>query len=228
VLTLYGINLSTFTRKVRLALLEKGIEHHFEAAPMGSPKVRALHPLGKIPVVEDAGLVIPDSSVIIAWLERSYPALPLYPADAGRFARALWLEEYADTRLREATLPYFSENVVKPVFQGKPGDEAALAGAAALRDEAFGYLERELPEWGFAVGEALSVADVAIGAQLITYHQGAAEPERDRWPRLVRYFEALLARPHWSAVIVEEQAALAAARARRSAAAARQPASSPR
>jgi len=228
VLTLYGINLSTFTRKVRLALLEKGIEHHFEVAPMGSPKVRALHPLGKIPVVEDAGLVVPDSSVIIAWLERTYPALPLYPSDAGQFARALWLEEYADTRLREATLPYFSENVVKPVFQGKPGDEAVLAGAAALRDEAFAYLERELPERGFAVGEALSVADVAIGAQLITYHQGAGEPDRDRWPRLIGYYEALLARPQWSAVIVEEQGALAAARARRSAAAANQAPSSPR
>jgi glutathione S-transferase len=226
VLTLYGINLSTFTRKVRLALLEKGIDHSFEIAPMGSPKVRALHPLGKIPVIEDAGVVIPDSSVIIAWLERTCPAIPLYPADDVQFARALWLEEYADTRLREATLPYFSENVVKTVFQGKPGDESALAAAAALRDEAFDYLERELPDWGFAVGEALSVADVAIGAQLITYRQGAGPLDHNRWPGLVRYLESLLARPQWSAVIAEEQAALAAARARRSAAAANETPSS--
>ena len=226
-LTLYGINLSTFTRKVRLALLEKGIEHRFEIAPMGSPKVRALHPLGKIPVIEDAGVAIPDSSVIIAWLERTSPAIPLYPADDIRFARALWLEEYADTRLREATLPYFSEKVVKPVFQGKAGDEAALAAAAGLRDGAFAYLEHELPDWGFAVGEALSVADVAIGAQLITYRQGAGPLDHNRWPRLVRYLESLLARPHWSAVIAEEQADLAVARALHSAAAANETPSSP-
>lgn len=108
-LVLYGINLSTFTRKVRLALAEKGLDYRFETAAMGSPKVRSLHPLGKIPVLEDEKTVIPDSSVIIAYLERTHPERPLYPADARSFARALWLEEYADTRLREATLPFFSE-----------------------------------------------------------------------------------------------------------------------
>jgi glutathione S-transferase len=222
VLTLYGINLSTFTRKVRLALLEKGIEHRFEIAPMGSPKVRALHPLGKIPVIEDAGAAIPDSSVIIAYLERAWPARPLYPAEPVLLARALWLEEYADTRLREATLPYFSENVVKPVFQGKAGDTGALAAATPVRNEVFTYLEHELPESGLATGEALSVADVAIGAQLITYRQGAGDPDAGRWPKLARYLGSLLARPHWSVIMAEEEAALTAARARRSAAAANQ------
>jgi glutathione S-transferase len=219
VLTLYGINLSTFTRKVRLALLEKGIGHRFEVAPMGSPKVRALHPLGKIPVIEHAGVAIPDSSVIIAYLERAWPERPLYPADPVLLAKALWLEEYADTRLREATLPYFAENVVKPVFMGKPGDPTALTAAATVRDEAFSYLEHELPESGVAVGEALSVADVAIGAQLITYRQGAGDPDAGRWPKLCRYLAALLARPHWTSVMTEEEAALTAANARHSAAA---------
>jgi len=221
-LTLYGINLSTFTRKVRLALLEKGIGHRFEIAPMGSPKVKSLHPLGKIPVIEDAGVAIPDSTVIIAYLERVWPARPLYPAEAMSFARALWLEEYADTRLREATLPYFSENVVKPVFQGKPGDSAALTAAATVRDEAFTYLEHELPDSGFAAGKTLSVADVAIGAQLITYRQGAGDPDAGRWPKLAGYLGSLLARPHWSAVMADEEAALAAAHVRRSAAATKQ------
>lgn len=212
---LYGINLSTFTRKVRLALLEKGIEHCLEVAPMGSPKVRALHPLGKIPVIEDAGVTVPDSSVIIAYLERVYPDRPLYPADAATLARALWLEEYADTRLREATLTYFSERVVKPVFQGKPADEAALAAASGPRDDAFAYLEKELPASGLAVGGALSVADVAIGAQLLTYCQGAGTIDAGRWPVLARYLAVLEARPHWAAVHREEEAALRAARDRR-------------
>lgn len=214
-LTLYGINLSTFTRKVRLALLEKGIPHRLEVAPMGSPKVKALHPLGKIPVIEDQGVAVPDSSVIIAYLERAYPDRPLYPASAAELARALWLEEYADTRLREATLPYFSEHVVKPVFQGKPADDAALAAAVGPRDEAFDYLEKELPASGVAVGGDLSVADVAIGAQLITYCQGAGPIDAGRWPKLARYLAGLLSRPHWAAVHGEEESALATARERR-------------
>lgn len=214
-LVLYGINLSTFTRKVRLALAEKGLEYRLEVAAMGSPKVRALHPLGKIPVLEDGGTVVPDSSVIIAYLERAYPQLPLYPAAARDLARALWLEEYADTRLREATLPYFSERVVKPLFQGKAGDAAALARAEAGRDECFDYLERELADGKFAVAERLSVADVAIGAQLITYRQGDGELSGARWPKLAAYAAALTARPAWAPILAEESAALAAAKTRR-------------
>lgn len=216
-LILYGINLSTFTRKVRLALLEKDLPHRLEVAPMGSPTVKALHPLGKIPVLADGEVVVPDSSAIIGYLERAYPAKPLYPAAAADLARALWLEEYADTRLREVTLPFFSERVVKPVFQGKPADEATLAAAAAPRDEAFGYLERELAGRPYAAGEALTVADLAIGAQLVTYIQGAGPVAADRWPGLAGYLARLAARPGWAPVLAEEEAALAAARARRQA-----------
>ncbi|MCC7258411.1 MAG: glutathione S-transferase family protein [Gammaproteobacteria bacterium] len=214
-LVLYGINLSTFTRKVRLALAEKGLDYRLEVAAMGSPKVRALHPLGKIPVLEDDGVVIPDSSVIIAYLERSRPARPLYPDGTRDLARALWLEEYADTRLREATLPYFSERVVKPVFQGKPGDAELLARAEAGRDECFDYLDRELPGAPFAVAGMLSVADIAIGAQLVTYQQGGGEIDAARWPRLAASAGSLARRPAWAAMRAEEEAALAAARARR-------------
>ena len=214
-LILYGINLSTFTRKVRLALLEKGLPHRLEIAPMGSPKIKALHPLGKIPVLEDQGIAIPDSSVIIAYLERAYPDRPLYPASAADLARVLWLEEYADTRLREATLTFFSEHVVKPVFQGRLADEAALAAAIGSRDEAFNYLEKELPAVGLAVGDTLSVADVAMGAQLITYRQGAGAIDAARWPKLARYFAALLARPVWADISREEESALQTARERR-------------
>jgi glutathione S-transferase len=210
---LYGINLSTFTRKVRLALAEKGIEYRLEVASMGSAKVRSLHPLGKIPVIEDQGAVIPDSSVIVAYLERAYPQRPLYPTDARDLGRALWLEEYADTRLREATVPFFAERVVKALFQGKAPDEAALARAMALRDETFDYLERECGG-EFAVGGRFSVADLAIGAQLVTCRQGGGELPPERWPRLARYFDALRARPAWAPILAEEQAALDAARSR--------------
>jgi glutathione S-transferase len=154
--------------------------------------------------------------VIIAWLEKTRPARPLYPDDAADLARALWLEEYADTRLREATVPFFAERVVKPLFQGRPADDEALARAAPLRDESFAYLEKELAGAGaFAVAGRLTVADVAIGAQLVTYQQGAGGIDPARWPALARYQAGLVARPAWAALLAEEDAALAAARARR-------------
>lgn len=214
-LTLYGINLSTFTRKVRLALAERGIAYTLQTAAMGSPQVRALNPLGRIPVLVDGDVVVPDSSVIIAYLERAYPGPALYPAAAPVLARALWFEEYADTRLREATLVYFAERVVKPVFQGKAGDAAALAAAEPLRDEAFGYLEDQLAGGEFVPGAGLTVADVAVGAQLVTYVQAEAAIDAVRWPRLAAWLDRQRQRPAWAAILAEEAQSLAAARARR-------------
>jgi glutathione S-transferase len=211
---LYGINLSTFTRKVRLALAEKGLDYRLEVAPMGSPRVKALNPLGKIPVLVDGEIVVPDSSVIVAYLERAYPARPLWPAGAAALAEALWLEEFADTSLREATLPWFAENVVKPLFQAVPGDPGALNAAAKLRDRAFGYLEQVLTGPAPTAGEGLTVAHVAIGAQLVTYRQGEGELDPGQWPNLSRWYPALSTRPAWAGILAEEQAALAAARNR--------------
>lgn len=211
----YGINLSTFTRKVRLALAEKDLPYRLEVAPMGSPRVKSLHPLGQIPVVEDQGVAIPDSSVIIAYLERAYPERPLYPATAADLARALWLEEYADTRLRQATVAFFAERVVKPLFQGKPGDTEAIARAEPLLAECCDYLDRNLGEGPFLLGDDLTVADVAVGAQFITGQQGGAVVSPDRWPRLGRYLARLRGRPAWAAILAEEERSLAEARARR-------------
>lgn len=214
-ITVYGINLSTFTRKVRLALVEKGLDYRLEMAPMGSPKVKAMHPLGQIPVVEDNGVVIPDSSVIIAYLERAYPARPLWPAGAPELARALWLEEYADTRLRQATVPFFSERVVKPLFQGKAGDEVAIAAAEPLLAGCCDYLEKELGQGEFLLGSALTVADVAVAAQFITGQQGGSEVDAGKWPRLAAWLERLRNRPAWAEILAEEKKSLDAAAARR-------------
>jgi glutathione S-transferase len=83
-----------------------------------------------------------------------------------------------------------------------------------LREESFDYLERELAGGAFAVGERLSVADIAIGAQLITYRQGGGDLPAARWPRLAALFDDCLRRPAWTPIMAEEEAALAAARAR--------------
>jgi glutathione S-transferase len=56
-------------------------------------------PLGKIPCFQDGDYTLPDSSCIIAYLERTNPRPALYPEDPKEYGRALFLEEYADSRL---------------------------------------------------------------------------------------------------------------------------------
>lgn len=211
---LYGSPLSTFTRKVRIALEEKGIPYELKPIGMGrhSPALMAINPLGKVPVYETGGIMVPDSSVIIAFLEKTGAERPLYPEDPAEFARALFLEEYADTRLREASAAFFYQRTVRRLFQKKPPDEQALAVAAPIRDECCEFLESQLGDAPYLVGERFSVADVAVAAQLVTLDQGGEKPDPARWPKLAGYVSGLYARPVIARLIEEESGLLAQGR----------------
>ena len=100
---LYGGALSPFFRKARVVLEEKGIPYQIQPlVPVPkTPELLAMHPMGKIPILRDGDVVVPDSSVICAYLERKHPSPALYPQDAADLAAALFFEEYADTRMSE-------------------------------------------------------------------------------------------------------------------------------
>ena len=211
---LHGANGSPFVRKVRIALAMKGIEYTQDPViPMGvSPEYKRKSPLGKIPCWEDGDFTLPDSSCILAYLERLKPQPALYPADAKAFGRALWFEEYADTKLVEVTGPLFFERVIKPRILKAPTDEARVKDALENKvPEVFAYLETQAPESGDAiVGSRFSVADVALGSQFVNIRHGGLEVDAKRWPKLAAYVEALLANPWFKPIFEEENAQFAA------------------
>ena len=193
----HGGSPSPFVRKVRVALFEKGIEH--ESRPLvpipKTPELLALNPLGKIPIFEHGDLTIPDSSVICAYLERVHPEPALYPADPEAYARALFVEEYSDTRLTEAIAPVFFETFVKPnFFQQEPDAERVEDALENLIPPAFDWLESQLGD-GETFLDQLSIADLAVGSHLQGLRMTKRDVDSNRWPKLARYADALLARP---------------------------------
>jgi glutathione S-transferase len=105
--TLYATLGSPFVRKVVVALGEKGIAFdHDPVLPFGpNPEYRKISPLGKIPAFRDGDRTLADSSVIIAYLERTHPEPALYPSDPYQFARVPWFEEYGDGGLSPILAP---------------------------------------------------------------------------------------------------------------------------
>jgi len=207
---LYGAPQSPFVRKVRIVLEEKGLPYAMKGP---APE---LHPLGKMPSLRDGELVVPDSSVICAYLEKKHPSPPLYPEEPAELARALFLEEYADARMAEGMGPIVLERIVKPLMLGQPTDEARLR---ELQDAAEGrwfgkptsatghpipsvldYLESQLPSDRDTVLARFSIADVALGAHLGWLEAGGFELDARRWPRTARYQRVLAARPSFKTV----------------------------
>jgi glutathione S-transferase len=197
---LYGHPGSPFVRKALVVLEEKGIPYESEiliSIPgQKSPELLALHPLGKIPVLRDGDVVVPDSSVICAYLEKKHPSPALYPADPAELAKALFLEEYADTRMFEVLNPILFERVVKRFVLQQEPDEARVKDLVERElPPVLDYLETQAPAAGDSVLPRFSVADAAIGGQLATLTLSGLEIDAGRWPRTARHFEALLARP---------------------------------
>ena len=115
---LHGSNISPYVRKVRVALAFKGIEYDdVQQIPFGAPpEFVAKSPLSKIPCWEEGELILPDSSVILSYLEHRYPDPPRLPAAPGARERALWFEEYGDSKVAVTMAGVFSERVVKPII----------------------------------------------------------------------------------------------------------------
>src|SRR2546421_7760509 len=85
VLTLYDADRCPYCARARIALAEKGVE--FETFPIDlSDRPAWLYeknPLGKVPVLEEDAFVLPESVVIMEYLDERYPEPPLLPADPG-------------------------------------------------------------------------------------------------------------------------------------------------
>lgn len=213
--TLYGALGSPFVRKAVVALTEKGIAYDHESVlPFGpNPEYRKISPLGKIPAFRDGDRTLADSSVIIAYLERTHPEPPLYPNDPYDYARALWFEEYGDGGMAPVLgAKIFFPRVIGPRFFKQAPDEAAIK--KVLDEEVpplFDYLEKEIGDKQFLVGNRFSIADIGIATIFVNFQFAGCKVDANRWPKLAAYVERIHNRPSFKAVIDKEKAIFQAA-----------------
>jgi len=207
---LHGVNASPFVRKVRVALAIKGIDYELNPVmPMGvSDEYKQKSPLGKIPCWEDGDFTLPDSSCIIAYLEKLQPEPTLYPSDPRELGRALFLEEYGDSKLAETVGPFFFERIVRGKIMKAEPDEARLAKVLAEElPPVFDWLESQVPESGDAiVGGRFSIADIGIATQLVNGRHAGLDVDAARWPRLAAYRDAVFGNPYFKPIVEEETA----------------------
>lgn len=211
-LTVLGGGVSPFVRKVRVVLAEKGLDYqHENVNPFGPPEGwREISPLGRIPAFRDGDKIINDSSVICAYLERRFPKPALYPSDDYEYARALWLEEFADGGMVPVAGPkLFFALVLKPLFGGKsepdPADVAAAEKCVAEDLPKFwDYLERELGDNEYFVGNRLTIADISVASPFVNTRHAGVAPERKRWPKLRAFLDRMHGRPSFKALIEQE------------------------
>jgi glutathione S-transferase len=184
---------SPFCVKVQYALRIKRLP--FTVVNVSSPeKVRNLNSRGKLPVLEYDGVAIADSTEIIRYLEAHHPEPRLYPIEPGRRVHALMIEDWADESLYwhvvyERWIVREQFNQIAPaLFAPVPAAMRPLVRvmvrrrvARVIQAQGLGHFTvhehreklRQSLDWldaivngRFLVSADLSVADIAVAAQL--------------------------------------------------------------
>ncbi|HEY2683572.1 MAG TPA: glutathione S-transferase family protein [Steroidobacteraceae bacterium] len=198
-LKIYGAPISVHTRKAIVVANLKGLSHEVVPVVPVLPSTlpsnwRSLSPAGLIPALLEDQVSLADSTAICMYLDRAHPQPAVYPTDPRRLAQVLSLEAYAGDRLfRTVVRVLFNETVIGPKMKQQPTNSAAVAETlhTALPD-AFGFLNQSA-ERDYLVGDALSMADIAVVSNLMNFQYCGFEIDRTRYRRVAALFDRVLA-----------------------------------
>jgi glutathione S-transferase len=154
--------LSTFARRVRIALIEKGIQAELVEIDMGrgahrGPEYRQLNPYGRVPTLEEDGFILYESTAILEYLEATHPEPPLVPADARGRALVSMHVKLCDLQLSRQTGTIIFPRRFLPKERW---DEKAMAQAKQEIEKHLAVLESELGAKQYMVGDRYTLVEV--------------------------------------------------------------------
>jgi glutathione S-transferase len=179
-LTVHHLNNSR-SQRVLWLLEELGVPYEikrYQRDPktmLAPPELRAVHPLGKSPVITDDGQTIAESGAIIEYLVEKYGQGRFAPAPAtpARLRYTYWLH-YAEgsampplllklvaQRIAGAPMPFFAKPIARKI--------AATLQSSFVDPQLklhLGYIDKELSATGWFVGNDFTAADVQMSFPL--------------------------------------------------------------
>jgi glutathione S-transferase len=205
-LVFHGHPLSSFCWKVLIALYENGTPFAQKLINLGDPESRAefaaLWPVAKMPVLEDQGRgeVVPETTIIIDYLDRHYPGpVRFVPEDEDR-AREVRLWD----RIYDLYLQGPMQRIVGDRLRPEGAKDAFGVGEArALLATGLGMVERQSAGKSWATGDDFTLADCAAAPAL--FYADKVMPLEGRYPSALALLERLKARPSFARVLVEAE-----------------------
>jgi glutathione S-transferase len=206
-ITVHHLNNSR-SQRVLWLLEELGLPYeikHYErnkATMLAPPELRAVHPLGKSPVITDDALTVAESGAILEYLVDRYGQGRLKPAaDSADALRYRYWMHYAEgsamppllmklifDRIERGPMPFF----VKPIAKGISAKVKSSFIQPALSSH-LDFMEAELAKSAWFAGAEFSAADVQMSFPLeAAASRGGLAADR---PRLMDFLQRIHARP---------------------------------
>jgi glutathione S-transferase len=203
-LKLYFHPFSSFCQKVLIALYENGTPFTLQELDFGDPEAVAafarLWPIGKMPVLEDRGRTIVESSIIIEYLDHHHRGAVRFIPDHGDPDAALRVR-MLDRVFDDYVMTPMQEIIFNRLRPADAKDPFGVGRAEALLDKAYGWLNNELEGRTWAAGEQFSLADCAAAPAL--HYAARVRRFGEERPTLIAYLARLEARPSFARVLAE-------------------------
>jgi glutathione S-transferase len=211
---LYVGPLSLFSRKVEIALREKGLLYARELVPFSQakgyypkhPVVAEANPLKKVPVLVEGDLALFDSTVILEYLEDAYPNPPLYPKGAKARAKCRLVELEADEILFAPVrnLLYRTEPPLADGARQAAREEEGIKADQEIYRQ-FAALDARLVARDYFCGD-FTAADIGM-FMTVLFTQRLKGPRVSGHPRLAAWYARMLDRPSCATTAAEIAAA---------------------
>lgn len=193
---LYSGDLSPYSARVRMQIYAKGItDIPFELpAGFGTPAFRKTNPIGRIPVLDIDGDLMPESEVIAEYLEEIYPTPSMLGSTPRETARIRTLARIGDVYIMNNMFMLSGQTYIQP---RNDGTIDLLAGQVIRNVKA---LDAMIGEDGFACCGRLTMADCALVPGLFLVENvlpAARKPDPIAAnPKVAAYWQAIQKNEH--------------------------------
>lgn len=154
---------------------------------LNTPEFLMMNPHGRVPVVDDDGVVVWESHSILRYLAARYAGVQFWPEDAGERSLADRWMDWSQTTLQ----PDFLNGVFWGFYRTPESqrDWPAIRESIARCTQHFQLLDSVLEGHKFLCGNNLSLGDIPVGAMLYRYFE--LEIERPSVPNVEAWYKCL-------------------------------------
>ena len=205
-LTLYYHPLSSFCWKVLVALYENDTPFKPHLVDLGDPAQAAafkeIWPIRKFPVVRDerTGTTVPESTIIIEYLDRHYPGRTRFISDDADTARQIrYIDQLYDLHLHMHMQKVVGDRLRPEAKRDPHGVEDAKTRMRTALD----MIDRDMQGRTWAVGDDFSMADCSACPAL--YYVNLVQPFGETHRHASAYLDRLLQRPSFARVVKEAE-----------------------
>jgi glutathione S-transferase len=194
----FGVSVSGNCYKVRLLLEQLGIPYQWEEVDMmagatRTPEYLAMNPNGRVPLLEfEPGKYLPESDAILFYLAEGTPFWAATKLARAEVLQWMFFEQYSHE-------PYIA--VARFIAIMLPGDHPRRADLPRLRErgyQALAVMEQHLQSRKFFVGDAYSIADIALYAY--THAAPDADFDLEPYPNVRAWLKRVEATPKFVAM----------------------------